>query len=71
MDGPALQVIQQTAGGRDGNLRVLAQSTWRHFVFGLVLGALEERLSAGREEKPPIPTSSNGHGNIEAAVSAA
>ena len=55
-----------------GNLRVLAQSTWRHLVFGLVLGALEERLSAGREEKPPqIPTSSNGHGNIEAAVSAA
>jgi hypothetical protein len=55
-----------------GNLRALAQATWRHLIFGLVLGALEERLSITREdEPPPIPSSSNGHGNIEAAVSAA
>jgi hypothetical protein len=55
-----------------GNLRALAQSTWRHLIFGLVLGALEERLSVARDhEPPPIPSSSNGHGNLEAAVSAA
>jgi hypothetical protein len=55
-----------------GNRRALAQATWRHFLFGAVLGVLEERLNRRRhEEPPPVPVSSNGHGNIEAAVSAA
>jgi hypothetical protein len=55
-----------------GNRRALAQSTWRHLIFALVLGALEARLSERLDqEPPPIPASSNGHGNLEAAVTAA
>lgn len=56
-----------------GNRRAFAQATWRHFLFGLVAGELERRLNAEREgdEPPPVPVSSNGHGNIEMAVGAA
>ena len=55
-----------------GNTRAFAQAAWRHAVFGLVLGGLEHRLNAAVEdEPPPVPVSSNGHGNIEAAVGAA
>lgn len=55
-----------------GNRRALAQATWRHFLFGAVLGELERRLNAEdeAEEPPPVPVSSNGHGDIEAAVGA-
>jgi hypothetical protein len=52
-----------------GNRRVLAQATWRHALFGLVLGFVEHRLNAEREAEPPfVPVSSNGHGNIERAA---
>jgi hypothetical protein len=56
-----------------GNRRALAQATWRHLVFALVLGEIERRLNAPSEaeEPPPVPVSSNGHGNIEMAVGAA
>jgi hypothetical protein len=56
-----------------GNRRALAQATWRHLLFGVVLGELERRLNAEDEFEPPdVPISSNGHGNIEhAAVGAA
>jgi hypothetical protein len=56
-----------------GNTRALAQATWRHFLFGLVLGELERRLNPeDRYEPPPeVPASSNGHGNIEQAVAGA
>jgi hypothetical protein len=56
-----------------GNRRALAQATWRHLVFAVVLGELERRLNApGEGEEPPsVPVSSNGHGNIELAVGAA
>jgi hypothetical protein len=56
-----------------GNVRALAQATWRHFLFGLVLGELERRLNPeDRFEPPPeVPASSNGHGNIEQAVASA
>src|SRR3954453_14703967 len=55
------------------NPRAFAQVTWRHLVFGLVLGELEPRLNP--PPKPPLfdfePTiSSNGHGDIEHAVGA-
>ncbi|HWF56566.1 MAG TPA: hypothetical protein VG223_18140 [Solirubrobacteraceae bacterium] len=54
-----------------GNRRAFAQSTWRHFLFGLLLGELERRLNAEPEPTPPEPEadySSNGHGRIEHAV---
>ncbi len=54
------------------NRRAFAQSTWRHLVFGLVLGELERRLNAVPEPAPPEPEtdfSSNGHGSLEHAVS--
>jgi hypothetical protein len=50
--------------------RAFAQATWRHLVFGVVLGELERRLN--RRAPPPGPyapaLSSNGHGNIEHAA---
>lgn len=56
-----------------GNTRALAQATWRHFLFGLILGELERRLNPEDEFEPPpdVPASSNGHGNIEQAAAAA
>ncbi len=54
-----------------GSGRALAQATWRHLLFGVVLGELERRLNA---EAPLEPEpwahviSSNGHGNIEHAA---
>jgi hypothetical protein len=55
-----------------GNRRVFAQETWRHLLFGLVLGELERRLNAEPEPTAPEPEaafSSNGHGTLEHAVS--
>jgi hypothetical protein len=55
-----------------GNRRAFAQATWRHLLFGLVLGELERRLNAGPEPAPPMPEaaySSNGHGSLETALS--
>jgi hypothetical protein len=56
-----------------GNGRALAQATWRHFLFGVVLGELERRLNSQDEFEPPteVPVASNGHGNIERAAAAA
>lgn len=53
-----------------GNRRAFWQATWRHAVFGLVLGELERRLNAGAagDEPPAVPASSNGHGSMEAVV---
>jgi hypothetical protein len=54
------------------NPRAIAQATWRHLLFGTVLGELERRLNA--PDDPDIPSyehvaSTNGHGNLEAALS--
>jgi xanthosine utilization system XapX-like protein len=55
-----------------GNRRAFWQATWRHAVFGLVLGELERRLNADLPEEPaPVPASSNGHGSMETAVGVA
>jgi hypothetical protein len=57
-----------------GNRRAFYAATWRHLLFGLMLGELERRLNTDREFEPleEVPVSSNGHGNIEhAAVGAA
>jgi hypothetical protein len=55
-----------------GNRRALAQATWRHLLFGVVLGELERRLNAEPEPAPPAyqaEFSSNGHGSLAHAVS--
>ena len=55
-----------------GNPRALAQATWRHVLFAVVVGVLEERLNQGLQvDVPEVPVSSNGHGDIELAVGAA
>ena len=55
-----------------GSGRTLAQATWRHLLFGVVLGELERRLNAPAD--PEIPAyehvGSNGHGPIAHAVGA-
>jgi hypothetical protein len=52
-----------------GDRRAFAQATWRHALFGVVLGLLEARLNAERHAEPPeFEISSNGYGDIEAAV---
>jgi hypothetical protein len=52
-----------------GNRRALAQATWRHALFGAVLGALEALVNDRSADEPPtIPFSSNGHGSLETAV---
>lgn len=52
--------------------RAFAQATWRHALFGVLLGELERRLNA--PEDPAIPAyehvaSTNGHGDLDAALS--
>jgi hypothetical protein len=53
-----------------GNRRAFAQATWRHVLFGVVLGELERRVNAADQFEPleGVPVSSNGHGNIEHAA---
>jgi hypothetical protein len=36
-----------------GNHRAFAQAVWRHLLFGVVLGTVEERLAAGYAERAP------------------
>jgi hypothetical protein len=66
---PARSGLTQLAGNR----RALAQTTWRHFLFGAVMGIVEARLNDRSAEEPPptaVPVESNGHGSIEDAVPA-
>jgi hypothetical protein len=53
------------------NPRAFAQATWRHLLFGAVLGELERRLNrepdVNRSSHEHVP-STNGHGNIEHAM---
>jgi hypothetical protein len=54
-----------------GSARALAQATWRHLLFGLVLGELERRLNSEDQDEPEPwahVISNNGHGNIEHAA---
>jgi hypothetical protein len=54
-----------------GDRRALAQATWRHLLFGVVLGAVEERLNPPAGEAAPAEAdraASNGHGNVEHLV---
>jgi hypothetical protein len=50
------------------NPRGLAQSTWRHLLFGVLLGELERRLNADDRVNPPDYShliSTNGHARPE------
>jgi hypothetical protein len=78
---PLTAVVARTHPGRDelpvlwGSGRAFAQATWRHLLFGAVLGALEARLNAvSAAPPPPVPdqrvAATNGHGNLEHALSA-
>jgi hypothetical protein len=53
-----------------GDPRAIAQATWRHALFGTVLGELERRLNAPAD--PDLPSyedvSTNGHGDLEKAL---
>jgi hypothetical protein len=54
-----------------GNRIAFAQATWRHLLFGVVLGELERRVNVEPEPAPPqapADYSSNGHGPSEHAV---
>lgn len=54
-----------------GNRRAFYQATWRHLLFGAILGELERRLNAEPEPAPPAAEpdySSNGHGRLEHAT---
>jgi len=53
-----------------GSGPALAQATWRHLLFGTVLGELERRLNAPAVAVAPRfqpAVSSNGHGDLERA----
>jgi hypothetical protein len=55
-----------------GSGRAFAQATWRHLLFGAVLGELERRLNPPDPEPNPIDpanAASNGHGSAEYVVS--
>ncbi len=66
---PARDTLPKLSGSR----RAFYQATWRHVLFGAVLGELERRLvrpPVSDEGSAVIETvySSNGHGNIEHAT---
>ncbi|HZB75843.1 MAG TPA: hypothetical protein VE526_06440 [Solirubrobacteraceae bacterium] len=55
-----------------GSGRAFAQATWRHVLFGAVLGELERRLNPPGNAEGPIDdatVSTNGHGSAEHLVS--
>jgi hypothetical protein len=55
-----------------GNRRAFWQALYRHALFGAVMSALEAKLNADVEDElPPVPVSSNGHGDVKLAVGAA
>jgi hypothetical protein len=56
-----------------GNPRAFAQASWRHLLFGVVLGELERRLNPPETEPEPVDAeaaASNGHGSAEHLVAA-
>lgn len=55
-----------------GSSRAFAQATWRHVLFGAVLGEVERRLNPPDSEPRPVDAvtaASNGHGSAEHLVS--
>jgi hypothetical protein len=71
---PLTVLVERVHPARDelpklsGNAAAFAQATWRHLLFGVVLGELERRLNPPTDpELPPYEhvMSSNGHGRLE------
>lgn len=57
-----------------GDARAFAAATWRHVLFGVVMGELERRLNQPQAEPEPVSSetaSSNGHGPFEHLVAVA
>jgi hypothetical protein len=55
-----------------GSSAAFAQATWRHLLFGTVLGELERRLNPPDDEPRTVDAAaaaSNGHGTVEHVVS--
>jgi hypothetical protein len=75
---PLTRLLDRVHPARDeltplaGNRRAFAQASWRHLLFGVLVGVIERRvnLPLGPPE-PRIPVSSDGHGDIEHAAAAA
>ena len=73
---PSWTVLDRMDLGRDlpklwGDPRAFGQATWRHLLFGAVLGELERRLNPPETEPEPIDAvavASNGHGSAEHLV---
>lgn len=66
-----LHPAREELGRSFSNPRALAQSTWRHLLFGVVLGELERSLNAPSTVELPAyehVISSNGHGKLEHAA---
>jgi hypothetical protein len=54
-----------------GSVPAFAQATWRHLLFGALLGEIERRLNGPPEASEgdhEVVVSTNGHGNLEHAV---
>ena len=54
---PARRDLEPLAGNR----RALTQATWRHLLFGVVLGVLESRLNRGPVRSAQLPPSTGRH----------
>jgi len=68
---PSVHPVGEAFPALWGDRRALAQATWRHLLFGTVLGVVEERLSPPPGEAAPADadhSTSNGHGNVEHLV---
>jgi hypothetical protein len=75
---PGVAVVESRHPARDelpqlwGSSRAFAQATWRHLLFGFVLGELERRLNPPPQPAGPVTgvvVTSNGHGSVEHLVS--
>jgi hypothetical protein len=62
---PAKRPLPQLSG----SWPAFAQATWRHLLFGTVLGELERRLNPSEPEAEPMDPATNGHGHADVFVS--